>query len=1406
MKKRGMKKRVLAALMTACMVVGSVPGVSLADVSGETAPNLSGTLTPDAKKYNFNGTVSTEANPDIVLNKTAAYNAETNDYTITLSAKAKEKVETKKTHVVFLLDASGSMSWCTETDPQEFGHYHVGGDDAHCTKIKADPSKTKSRWQIATNAIKLMTDNLGRDGITYNYTYFSSDTGESVAEIPYSDHTKITGGTELTSGVNYALGKFSGDTKDTDQILIIVADGETDDREDVLSCGKKEYYNSLLDFHKHTVFCYESKPYYPKKELENFQSATNNGKVYTVGFTFSSEGFKSLANGSDYNFNATDEDSLNVALNQISQKIKTGITDPLGNNVELVGGITVDGSEAVANYDSAKNEITWNDPNGLDKDGVSLTYRVKVKDTSEAGSVDLNGDAVLSYTAGSENHTVEFPKPSITGAKLTVQYKDQSTGNVVKTDNDWIGFTGGNVSFKKITEIPETILVGDTTYYVVSSDPEEIPTPTEAINYIVNVQVSKDKPNQAIYSVIYDANGGTWKEKYEVQETYTLNSKRSMLTREGMNYGDKIEILDGSDAPEKSGYVFKGWQLGEDKLVVRVPVGRAADSDHQVHLSAIWEKDGSSEGNNITYSVNQHYIAPDHTDNVSIKDLTAGKDASIKDAISDYTQDLPWRGDTYLYRSTTVTTGGQTVDYNPDTAIFTENTTIDIYYYRDSWNAGNNSETGGDGTPDTEQVLVKFGSKDRGDWVTGSGIVQVYTLDEGQTAVTPSKNNVTVSCDEGYHFTKWTKNNSVNEIDPFTEQTGVKGGETINFWAWFAADDVKVPEKPVSAELPYVTVICTNTNASHSVLERNYYILDEEIEERRVIVGDVEYDSTNGNYVSHVKVMGAYYAGLFDIGEGGNHIATKANDVSFDMVWNGEKWTAPDSIDTIKISCAGSEDPDGPTEDELKDLIEVALVHTGSNAHPNENYTLIADSYDVETNGRTAVVTVKADKYVKEYNSQYGEHAVQGKNTAKLVFDHTGAGWKLVNDNAEVSFTVKCSEKKPESPKGPTKEDLKKLFGNAITVICTTDADHAEETFGLIDGSFHFSKDKDVDDEGVVTVNADKYIKAFNDGNHTNAGDDGARVKLYYDADEAKWCADKDINITFKAKCNKTPETPEKQYTEIKFVVVNGTFTENGQTELTKTFEVGTKLTLADIPASKGKSSSYSDQTWDKFPIGYVVGKDGTTFTITYKWRSSGSDSDDSDYDYGTSTRGKATNAAGKSGRWILEGGEFTEDNGRLPSNEYLKIGDTIYGFYTYGFAIDFDRPEYYTDAAIQAKGGYRDATGTWRLNGWWFCYDDGTFPHDEWVYLTWNGRSDWYYFDVDGWMEDGWLYRNNNWYYLHTQYDNTRGHMYTGWHEIDGKWYYFNTASDKGTLGAMLANTTTPDGYQVDANGAWIR
>jgi len=52
-------------------------------------------------------------------------------------------------------------------------------------------------------------------------------------------------------------------------------------------------------------------------------------------------------------------------------------------------------------------------------------------------------------------------------------------------------------------------------------------------------------------------------------------------------------------------------------------------------------------------------------------------------------------------------------------------------------------------------------------------------------------------------------------------------------------------------------------------------------------------------------------------------------------------------------------------------------------------------------------------------------------------------------------------------------------------------------------------------------------------------------------------------------------------------------------------------------------------------------------------------------------------------------------------------------------------------------------------------------------------------------------------------------GKLLTGWQKITGmdgiaRWYYLNPTSD-GWLGACWLNTKTPDGYQVDADGAWV-
>jgi len=57
------------------------------------------------------------------------------------------------------------------------------------------------------------------------------------------------------------------------------------------------------------------------------------------------------------------------------------------------------------------------------------------------------------------------------------------------------------------------------------------------------------------------------------------------------------------------------------------------------------------------------------------------------------------------------------------------------------------------------------------------------------------------------------------------------------------------------------------------------------------------------------------------------------------------------------------------------------------------------------------------------------------------------------------------------------------------------------------------------------------------------------------------------------------------------------------------------------------------------------------------------------------------------------------------------------------------------------------------------------------------------------------WRSDEHGWWYV-----NDDGHYPTDtWQEISGKYYYF------GSDGYMLHSTTTPDGFQVGSDGAWI-
>ena len=145
-----------------------------------------------------------------------------------------------------------------------------------------------------------------------------------------------------------------------------------------------------------------------------------------------------------------------------------------------------------------------------------------------------------------------------------------------------------------------------------------------------------------------------------------------------------------------------------------------------------------------------------------------------------------------------------------------------------------------------------------------------------------------------------------------------------------------------------------------------------------------------------------------------------------------------------------------------------------------------------------------------------------------------------------------------------------------------------------------------------------------------------------------------------------------------------------------------------------------------------------------------------------------------------------------------------------------------------------------------WYYFDGRSTMATGWVYDSKNGN--WYYMNttpgpelgqmVLGWVKDEktnkWYYMNDNtgiletgwhldkqdgrWYYL-----NKNGEMLVGWQNIGGKWYYFNANAPQNTyvwdanafkwnylnnstrpFGSMYAGEKTPDGYNVDANGAW--
>ncbi|AVK51270.1 cell wall hydrolase [Clostridium sp. MF28] len=147
-------------------------------------------------------------------------------------------------------------------------------------------------------------------------------------------------------------------------------------------------------------------------------------------------------------------------------------------------------------------------------------------------------------------------------------------------------------------------------------------------------------------------------------------------------------------------------------------------------------------------------------------------------------------------------------------------------------------------------------------------------------------------------------------------------------------------------------------------------------------------------------------------------------------------------------------------------------------------------------------------------------------------------------------------------------------------------------------------------------------------------------------------------------------------------------------------------------------------------------------------------------------------------------------------------------------FADSDDANKYNPEVIARAivKGLVRDdgsSNGEWKFGwnsndvGWWYCTD----IENKYYYTSYNGwkeiDGEWYIFDGKGYaLQDTWYYDTNNksWYYLDSDCKMLRGSKDKPlWKCIDSGCYAFDEQ------GKMYCDCVTPDGWKVNADGAWI-
>ena len=508
-------KKCLASLLSLVLVLSLFPAAAFA-VHTDAAMVSNSSLAPSAQYFSLDGDEATQEYAGIILSKTAKDIGD-GKYTVTLSATVNgwETIEPQRPEVVFAIDRSSSMNYCTEESPSD--HNHKDGYPSEADAVN------EHRWYIAVDAVYTMVSNLGN--IDCSFVVFGDEADDITLEQLMQDKetSNVKGATNLYAGVETALNKFSNDS-DSKKILIIVADGEA-------------------------TVANDDGVYYPSDLANDFKE--RGGEIYTIGFSFTGDSysdFTGLASDSDHIFTVENAWELEISMEEIRSNIVAMINDPLGGDVSLVSNVDVTLDDDFAEDATVTGDVIfWTSDDGLNGT-VTLEYTVKIDNygSLDAGTheIPLNGKAKFNYVYNGISHSLDFPLPeaNLSIATLTVSYVDESNNPVNVIDPitpEWVDVSKSGSFAAAFPKMGDEIIDADgNTYAVIGvyGVPED---PLGAEAYSVKIALAK-KVEQDVIHVAY-------------------------LTPQGAPIGDPVDLKPNESLTpisiDDSGRMIVGWRF-----------------------------------------------------------------------------------------------------------------------------------------------------------------------------------------------------------------------------------------------------------------------------------------------------------------------------------------------------------------------------------------------------------------------------------------------------------------------------------------------------------------------------------------------------------------------------------------------------------------------------------------------------------------------------------------------------------------------------------------------------------------------------------------------------------------------------------------------------------------------------